>query len=156
MKRYGERERLRLPRFGEDGGIHAGRQITVTSAGESHGQWDTVRIAQLLSNLIGNALEHGGADSAVAIALDGRQPGWVILTVTNDGRIAPEVAPHIFDPFRSGREPGARQGLGLGLYIAQEIARAHGGKITLESDAARTTFRVALPREGEHNLTGRM
>ena len=136
--------------------IHAGRQITVTSAGESHGHWDSVRIAQLLSNLIGNALEHGSAGSAVAIALDGRQTGLVILTVTNDGRIAPEVAPNIFDPFRSGREPGDRQGLGLGLYIAQEIARAHGGQITLESEAGRTTFRVDLPRHGEKNLTSRM
>ena len=130
--------------------IHAGRQITVTSAGESIGRWDSVRIAQLLSNLIGNALEHGSAGSAVAIAIDGQQTGLVILTVTNDGHIAPEVAPHIFDPFRSGREPGDRQGLGLGLYIAQEIARAHGGQITLESDADRTTFRVDLPRQSEN------
>jgi two-component system sensor histidine kinase/response regulator len=128
--------------------VHAGRQITVTSAGDSLGQWDGVRIAQLLSNLIGNALEHGSAGSPVVIDLDGRQGGCVTLAVTNDGSIRPEMAPHIFDPFRSGREPGDRQGLGLGLYIAQEIARAHGGQITLESADARTTFRIVLPRNG--------
>jgi two-component system sensor histidine kinase/response regulator len=125
---------------------HPGRPITVASAGDSRGLWDGVRIAQLLSNLIGNALEHGSRDAAVAIGLDGQHAACVTLTVSNAGAIAPEMVPHIFDPFRSGRQPGDRQGLGLGLYIAQEIARAHGGTITLESASGTTTFRVILPR----------
>ena len=125
---------------------HPDRRITVTVHGDSRGRWDGVRIAQLLSNLLGNALEHGSQESPVAIELDGRQTGIVTLSVTNDGAIAPELVPHIFDPFRSGREPGDRQGLGLGLYITQEIARAHGGTITLESASGTTTFRVVLPR----------
>ena len=136
--------------------IHAGRQITVTSAGDSHGDWDSDRIAQLLSNLIGNALEHGSAGSAVAIALDGRQTG---LRDSDRDQRRPHRARGGAAYLRSVPQrprTGRPAGLGFGLYIAQEIARAHGGQITLESEAGRTTFRVDLPRHGEKNLTSRM
>jgi signal transduction histidine kinase len=76
----------------------------------------------------------------------------VTLRVHNTGApIPPDVLPHVFDPFRRARTPnpadGAPAGLGLGLFIACEITRAHGGEIRVTSDAARgTTFVVTLPR----------
>ena len=68
------------------------------------------------------------------------------VRVRNAGTIAPDVLPHVFDPFGGGA-PGARaDGLGLGLYIVQQIVLAHQGSIDVESTAGHTAFRLRIPR----------
>ena len=101
----------------------------------------------LAGDLVGNALHHGSADHPVRIAVDGSRPEEVSITVYNGGTIPPGLLPHLFDPFRGGeREPGRHQGLGLGLFIAHQIVRAHHGTIEARSHNDVTSFRVTLPR----------
>jgi signal transduction histidine kinase len=113
------------------------------------GHWDADRLAQVASNLIGNAVQHGESGEPVRVCLDGTQPHEVVLSVINTGTIAPDVLPHVFDPFRGVQRPaGSHQGLGLGLYIVQQIVQAHEGRVEVESgQASRTVFRVTVPRQ---------
>ena len=102
---------------------------------------------QVASNLMGNALQHGEPDTAVQVAVDGTASASVVLSVSNDGAIADGLKAQLCNPFRERiHQPGRHQGLGLGLYIAQQIVLAHGGTIEAFSENARTTFRVQLPR----------
>jgi two-component system, sensor histidine kinase and response regulator len=115
--------------------------------GESSGHWDADRLTQVTSNLLGNALEHGDKRDPIEVALNGTRADRVTLEVTNTGVVPAEVLPHLFDPFRgSQRQVGRRDGLGLGLYIVQQIVVAHGGRVDVRTDARRTTFVVELPR----------
>jgi signal transduction histidine kinase len=133
---------------------HPDRSISVECDGDCAGQWDPSRIEQLVSNLVGNAVQHGYRGTAVAIILDGNQTETVTVGVLNHGPAVPEWQRRtIFDPLTRGVDPEAqadadhRTSLGLGLYIAREIASAHGGTIDLtSSEIAGTTFRVVLPR----------
>jgi signal transduction histidine kinase len=107
---------------------------------------DGARVGQLLSNLIANALTHGDPASPVWVRADSDNEGFE-LSVTNLGDpIPPDTIEHLFQPFsRASVEPG-QQGLGLGLYIASEIARAHEGSLMVKSsqDETRFTFRIPL------------
>jgi signal transduction histidine kinase len=106
---------------------------------------DCARIGQLLSNLLGNALTHGAADRPVRVAASAAG-GRFELSVANEGEpIPPETLARLFQPFYRGTGRAAHQGLGLGLYIASEIARAHGGTLEVASDAAETRFTFAMP-----------
>ena len=126
---------------------HPERPIDSTLAGDLAGTWDAERLCQVITNLVGNALHHGSADHPVRIAVDGSRPEEVSITVSNGGTIPPGLLPHLFDPFRGGeREPGRHQGLGLGLFIAHQIVRAHHGTIEARSRNDVTSFRVTLPR----------
>jgi hypothetical protein len=114
------------------------------------GEWDRERIAQLLSNLLGNAVHHGSVAGAVSVALAGTDSD-VSIAVHNDGPPIPEDERRkIFQPMvqgSGGQEPSSASGLGLGLFIVREIVYAHGGTISLESSAeSGTTFAVTLPR----------
>jgi two-component system sensor histidine kinase/response regulator len=123
------------------------RHISVQMSGDTHGTWDPDRILQVVSNLLGNALEHGTPGSPVATLVNGSDPGIVVLDVVNQGTIPPEVFAHIFDPFRSGRQGTTRSGgLGLGLFIAKQIVEAHHGRIHASCDEVSTTLQVTLPR----------
>lgn len=116
-------------------------------AGDLTGSWDADRLAQMTSNLIGNALEHGESKDPIEVILNGTRPDRVTLTVSNAGVIPEDVLPHLFDPFRGGqRQLGRREGLGLGLYIVQQIVLAHGGRVDVKTDARHTSFLVELPR----------
>ena len=111
--------------------------------GNFHGRWDADRIAQIISNLVANAVRHG-ADPVVVEPQD--LGDHVIIEVRNHGHIPAEAMPHLFKAFTKG-DPSAKQaGLGLGLYIVNEIAKAHGGTVSVESEHAVTSFVVALPR----------
>jgi PAS domain S-box-containing protein len=122
------------------------RNILLEVQGDVTGQFDPDRLAQLLSNLTVNALVHGAPDRPVLVSAAAKGER-VALEVHNEGSPIPESDRElIFDPFRIGAG-GAPTGLGLGLYIAREIARAHGGELEVESSAERgTTFRAVLPR----------
>lgn len=126
---------------------HPERVVEVAEAGDLLGLWDGERLCQVLSNLLGNAMHHGAVDQPVQLILDGTAADMVAFSVTNGGAIAPELIPHLFDPFR-GRTPagGQHQGLGLGLYIVQQLVLAHDGRIEVGSTQGRTSFRVELPR----------
>jgi signal transduction histidine kinase len=118
------------------------------SVGELGGTWDSDRLLQIISNLVSNAGQHGRPEGLVEVKLDGRDPNAVTFEVRNGGVISPSLLPTLFDPFRGGRQRrDASRGLGLGLYIVREIARAHGGTVEVASTAeSGTSFVVRLPR----------
>jgi signal transduction histidine kinase len=123
------------------------RIIELDVRGDVRGEWDPARLAQVVSNLVANALTHGAAGEPVQVSIAGGSD--VILSVRNRGTaIAPELVPAIFEPFRRGGGADRHgRGLGLGLYIVDQIVRAHGGTIAVESTAERgTAFDVRLPR----------
>ena len=106
---------------------------------------DPARIAQLLSNLLANALVHGTGSVRVTARSEG---GALELAVANGGApIPPEVMARIFQPFYRAAADGNRQGLGIGLYIASEIARAHGGTLSVTSDDMETRFTLHVPSQ---------
>jgi signal transduction histidine kinase len=106
---------------------------------------DPSRIAQLLSNLVGNALMYGRIDSPVSINAITRN-GELEISVANAGNRIPEAAlPRLFQPFTRGAGQKDQQGLGLGLYISSEIAKAHGGALDVVSDDAQTRFTFKMP-----------
>ncbi|MGE6915984.1 hybrid sensor histidine kinase/response regulator [Achromobacter kerstersii] len=124
------------------------RVIEPIYEGDLVGTWDGKRLSQVLANLMGNALHHGDADLPIRVEVDGTQPGQVVVTVSNGGTIPPALLPHLFNPFRGGeRRPDSHKGLGLGLFIAQQIVLTHGGRISAESKDGITRFRVELPRQ---------
>jgi signal transduction histidine kinase len=130
---------------------HPETPLHVDLQGDLTGVWDRDRLYQLLSNLVGNAVQHGEPRSSIELRVDGGQTE-VVIEVANRGEPIPlAMLPFIFDAFRQGRRahPSRTHGLGLGLFIAQEIARSHGGSIAVTSSATDgTTFRVRLPRGG--------
>ena len=123
------------------------RALELRCEGEAVGDWDPHRLAQAISNLVGNAIEHSPPGSPIQVKIDARE-NTVVAEVHNEGHIPPEVLPEIFQPFKSGGERiGRSQGLGLGLFIAQAIAKAHRGHIEVASTAETgTSFRLELPR----------
>jgi signal transduction histidine kinase len=123
--------------------------VRLSTAGEANGVWDGDRLTQLVSNLVGNALAHGNPKEPVLLRVDGRGERHVVMEIHNAGAIPPELQPVIFEPFRSTstRKEEGSSGLGLGLYISQQIALAHRGTIDMtSSDADGTRFIVRLPR----------
>ncbi|MDB5806651.1 MAG: chemotaxis protein CheY [Betaproteobacteria bacterium] len=123
------------------------RAVRIERHGDLTGYWDGSRLGQAIANLVGNAQQHGAENGEIIVALDGGNRDHVNFRVANAGQIPPELLAHIFDPFRRGsREAGPADGLGLGLYIVQQIVAAHRGKIEVQSDAGRTAFSVRLPR----------
>jgi len=106
---------------------------------------DASRIAQLLSNLLNNAVTHGRFASEVLVKA-GIVENDFILSVRNEGDVIPQVVQeHLFRPFFRGKVEARQQGLGLGLYIATEIAKAHGGTLSVNSDTDYTTFTLSIP-----------
>jgi two-component system sensor histidine kinase/response regulator len=124
------------------------RAIETSYSGSLSGEWDQERIAQVASNLIGNALKHGTPASPIRVVLEGSSSLQVVLIVKNAGTIPAEILPHLFDPFRgSQRQPGREGGLGLGLYIVSQIVQAHRGVVEVKTgDGDETAFYVRLPR----------
>lgn len=128
---------------------HPQREIRLNAAGNGQGRWDSDRVAQLVSNLISNALVYGQEQSPISIHISG-EDRHVSLTVHNEGDpIPPEMQEVLFEPLRQGDSSAGQpsRNIGLGLYIVRQIALAHGGRVECHSREGRgTTFRVVLPR----------
>jgi signal transduction histidine kinase len=131
--------------------FHPDRTISFDAAGDLHGHWDSARIGQVFSNLIGNAIQYGSDSEPINVVLSA-QGEDVVATVHNSGNPIPEDdIPHIFEPMRRSlvSSTGNRQdaSLGLGLYITREIIQAHGGTVNVASSMQDgTTFTVRVPR----------
>lgn len=128
---------------------YPGRDIRVDAPAETLlGFWDGDRLAQLVDNLVTNALQYG-ADAPVAVSVSRGADQSLEIRVRNAGPAIPaDVRERLFEPYWRGRgaEISHPRGLGMGLYIVREIARAHGGSVELRSDDRDgTTFTVRLP-----------
>jgi signal transduction histidine kinase len=116
--------------------------------GDASGAWDASLLLQVISNLATNAVRHGDPSAPLRIAIEATQPEAVLVSFHNRGAIPAHLMPRIFDPFRGARHgrDGSR-GLGLGLFITEQIVLAHGGQIEVDSSEERgTEFKVRLPR----------
>lgn len=122
------------------------RELRLTLSGNLRGQWDGDRLEQAMSNLIGNAVEHGQPDTPVEIMLDGNTVERVGVRITNVGVIPDDALPNLFTPFRDGRYRGRGDGLGLGLYIVRQIVDAHEGEVEARCENGKTVFDLVLPR----------
>ncbi|MDX2023682.1 MAG: ATP-binding protein [Deltaproteobacteria bacterium] len=125
---------------------HSQRTLTFSRDGAMVGTWDRDRLGQVFSNLLSNALVHGDAAAPVVVSINGTTNDQVVIEVSNGGAIPEDVMPDLLKPFRRGAS-SSRQGLGLGLFIADEIIRLHGGKMELTSTPQDgTRFKITLPR----------
>ncbi len=127
---------------------HPDREIAVSTEGSGWGEWDGDRIAQVISNLVANAVQHSVPNSQIQIELSGTE-NEVIFKIKNQGQIPADILSNLFTPFQRGTEVHPRTGksIGLGLYIARRLVVAHGGTIdVLCIPDEGTTFAVRLPR----------
>lgn len=127
--------------------FHPDAEFDCSSDGDLRGDWDPDRLAQVVSNLVGNALQHG--DGRRVLMVTTGESDEVVLSVHNSGSAIPEaMQTSIFEPLaRYAPAEGSTTSLGLGLFIARAIVVAHGGTITVSSTEARgTAFEVRLPR----------
>ncbi|MFL5396849.1 MAG: ATP-binding protein [Myxococcales bacterium] len=125
---------------------HPGREVSLTAKGDLRGSFDPDRIAQLVGNLLENALTHGPPGARVTVAAEGGDP--VRIAVANPGGPIPAAEQEkLFLPFERASRTAASKGLGLGLFIVDQIARAHGGTVEVRSDELETRFTAVLPRQ---------
>ncbi|BBO33366.1 hypothetical protein PLANPX_2978 [Lacipirellula parvula] len=128
------------------------RRSHIDARGDASCACDGARMRQVLSNLVGNSLQHGAEDTPVELRL---LPGEsdIILAVSNQGNpIPPDILPTIFDPLvrdiSMDATRGRREGsIGLGLFIVHEIITSHGGSVDVSSDKSRTVFTIRMPRQ---------
>ena len=122
--------------------------LRLEHVGETSGSWDADRLAQVFSNLVANAVQHGVAEHGVTVSIDGTAAATVQVEAHNMGAMLPTDVALLFEPMAVGaRRRDRSRGLGLGLYITREILKAHGGTIVVRSSASHgTTFCVSLPR----------
>lgn len=128
---------------------HPHQRIALEQSGDGRGEWDGDRLAQLITNLVNNALTYGQEHGTVRVRTVGR-PDAVLLSVHNMGAPIPaELMSQLFQPLRRGEGKGSRGGhsIGLGLFIVKHIVDAHRGSIRVDSSVENgTTFTVCLPR----------
>lgn len=141
---------------------HPDRTVRFHSRGDLAGEWDAARLRQVISNLMGNGLQHGSVQGPVELSLASEDSG-VVLRVRNEGTPIPlDMLTTIFDPLVRRVVPGspgrrAAGSIGLGLYIVREIVVAHAGTVTVTStEEEGTTFTVRLPRLVPSNADARV
>jgi signal transduction histidine kinase len=124
---------------------YPGGEVHVGGEGDGWGCWDVARLQQVFANLVNNGFKYGRRGAPVEVRWTGTADR-VRIEVANEGEpIDPGARERIFEPL-SQLAAGKRGGIGLGLFIAREIVRAHGGAIDVRSSGGRTTFSVELPR----------
>ncbi len=139
--------------------MHPEHTITIEVIGDTKGEWDKPRIGQVLSNLIGNAIQYGFKDLPIHVTIKDRK-NEVILSVHNGGvPIPPETIGRIFDSLTRGvtkkTAAGDSVNLGLGLFITKEIVEAHKGVISVTStEKDGTMFTARFPRTACSVLSG--
>ncbi len=123
------------------------RRLVHECRGDGHGLWDADRLAQVITNLVNNALSYSPERCVVRVRTRGLRDS-VVLSVHNQGEpIDPEQRLRLFEPMKRPERKGSRGGLGLGLFIVKHIVDAHGGVVRVHSTARNgTTFTVRLPR----------
>jgi sigma-B regulation protein RsbU (phosphoserine phosphatase) len=125
--------------------VHPEREVTFDIDLREPVECDPQRIAQLLSNLLGNAIVYGTPTAPVQVRARA-EGGQFRLSVSNAGEaIDSSSLEKLFLPFFRGKVRGSRDGLGLGLYICSEIAKAHGGTIDVTSNSEMTCFTLQMP-----------
>lgn len=142
-------EELCREMIGEIRAAYPSRVFTLESPGDGNGEWDRPRLRQLISNLLANSVQHGSAETPIRMFIKA-EGNAVLLGVCNQGpAIPPALLEAMFDPMRRSSSNGITRelgGLGLGLYISQEVVKAHGGSIVVSSKDKETAFIVKLPR----------
>lgn len=136
------------------------RRIHIDMDEEQRGEWDRDRISQALSNLLGNAVQHGAEGTSVTVEVRGEEE-QVAIRIHNLGEpIPPEQLDGIFNPMKGREAPpiarasGSTSSLGLGLYIAERIVSAHDGWIEVESsESSGTAFTLHLPRHQKSHVS---
>jgi signal transduction histidine kinase len=127
------------------------RQVAAHLEGDGQGEWDPDRLAQVMTNLGRNALQHSPPGAAVLISSQ-CDDQHVRFKVHNKGSIGPSALPTLFEPFRRSAGPGRMGNVGLGLYITKCIVTVHRGTIEVASTPEHgTTFTVVLPRYASVN-----
>ena len=131
------------------------RRIRREVQARPEGLWDPERLAQALTNLLGNAFQHGDPERPVTVRIAAAE-GRAQLSVHNHGEPIPqEMVACLFEPFQRGQQPGAREGsVGLGLYIVHQVMLGHGGEVQVRSTAEEgTTFTLDLPATASGSAT---
>lgn len=130
--------------------ISPATELTIVLDGDLRGFWDAGRLSQLISNLLVNAVRHGKPGGPVSLTATEYGSDTITVTVTNEGKAIPkEIMVGLFEPFVHGDPRGKSHtgaGLGLGLFIARQIALAHRGRLDVVSDDQQTVFRLSIPR----------
>ena len=125
--------------------VHQEREVAVDIDLQDPVTCDRLRIGQLLSNLLGNAFVYGTENTPIHVRARA-EDGELELSVCNAGDdIEPTALERLFQPFFRGKVRGSREGLGLGLYICSEIAKAHGGTLDVRSNSGTTCFTLRMP-----------
>lgn len=127
---------------------HPGADIALEVQGDTEGDFDASRVREALGNLVSNAIKHGDPAERVTVRIDGGGPS-IRVSVENAGEIPADDIEMLFEPLRQRDTPSAtteRTHLGLGLFIARQIARAHGGETVGACAAGRVRFTIELPR----------
>jgi PAS domain S-box-containing protein len=136
--------------------IHPERGIVAEIELRQPVECDRHRIGQLLSNLLGNALIYGAPNTPVEVRAR-VEAGQFVLSVTNAGEaIDPSALERLFQPFFRGSLRDHREGLGLGLYICNEIAKAHGGTLEVASECGKTCFTLRMPMQEQQVVADQM
>jgi signal transduction histidine kinase len=149
-------------RFSEES-ARSGSAISLTGTHSLRGQWDRLRLEQVLSNLLSNAIRYGDG-RPIEVSLEERGRNAVIVVRDHGRGIAPEELPWIFDRFSSSKAARRVGGLGLGLYISRQIVKGHGGAIHATSSVGKgSIFTVEIPisplgptAEGDEDATERL
>jgi signal transduction histidine kinase len=120
------------------------RAIEVSISGETLGYFDSTRISQVLSNLLGNAVQYALGSTPIVLEVNGEDTAALHISVRNAGVLPANLVQRIFEPFKGSFHQS--RGLGLGLYIVDQFVRAHGGNVVAQNVEDGVEFRVSVPR----------